>query len=212
MPTGYTQGILDGTTKDFKSYATKCLRAFGAAIHMRDEDLSAEYRPEQPSEYHEKQILKWTEDLEAAQRRDPRMFYYEHVEDLKKDIIDNRKKIEERKSQRARLDQMLREAQGWTPPTDEHQNFKRFMIQQLEETIKWDGDWEFYEEELLKSEQNLRLAETQDLETYAETLKEERIRRIQEQIKYHREHYEEDVNRCESRNRWASQLIESVSN
>ena len=35
MPTGYTAGIIDGTTKDFKEYAKHCERAF--MIHLREE-------------------------------------------------------------------------------------------------------------------------------------------------------------------------------
>jgi len=43
MPTGYTQGILDGTTKDFKEFAKHCMKAFGACVHMRDDDMKKEY-------------------------------------------------------------------------------------------------------------------------------------------------------------------------
>lgn len=43
MPTGYTAGILNGTIKTFKEFATKCSRAF--MIHMRDEAHDAPYTP-----------------------------------------------------------------------------------------------------------------------------------------------------------------------
>ena len=210
MPTGYTQGILDGTITDFKGFASTCMRAFGAAMHMRDEGLNEEYRPAEPSDYHQKQIVKWTEDLEMAQRKDPKMFYYEHIEDLKSDIADNEKKIVERKAQRAKLDALLAEAQQWTPSTEEHQNFKNFMIQQLEETIKWDGDWKWYQEELVKAQSKLEAAKNRDIETYSEVLKEERIGYIQKQIDYHTEHHNEDVKKCNDSNQWVKQLIESV--
>ena len=39
MPTGYTAGILEGKIKTFPEFAKICMRAFGAAIHMRDNGL-----------------------------------------------------------------------------------------------------------------------------------------------------------------------------
>ena len=210
MPTGYTQGILDGTITDFKGFASTCMRAFGAALHMRDEGLNEEYRPAEPSSYHQKQIVKWTEDLEAAQRRDAKMFYYERIKDLKSEIADNENLIVERKAQRAKLDAMLAEAQQWTPPTEEHQNFKNFMIQQLEETINWDGEWKWYQEELVKAHSKLEATKNRDIEAYSEVLKEQRIWYIQKQIDYHTEHYNNDVKKCNDSNQWVKQLIESV--
>jgi hypothetical protein len=210
MPTGYTQGILDGTITDFKGFASTCMRAFGAAMHMREEGLDQEYRPAEPSDYHQKQIVKWTEDLEAAQRKDPKMFYYEHIEDLKNDIADYEKKVVERKAQRAKLDDMLAEAQQWTPPTEDHQNFKSFMVDQLKETIKWDGDWKWYQEELEKAKSKLEAAKNRDIEVYSEVLKEERIGYIQKLIDYHTEHYNNDVKKCNDSNQWVKHLIESV--
>ena len=52
MPTGYTAGIIDGSIKTFEQYAKTCVRAFGAAIHMRDDSLSEEYVPREPGDYH----------------------------------------------------------------------------------------------------------------------------------------------------------------
>lgn len=37
MPTGYTAGIIDGKINTFRDFALVCVKAFGAAIHMRDE-------------------------------------------------------------------------------------------------------------------------------------------------------------------------------
>lgn len=39
MPTGYTAGILDNKITTFSEFALLCSRAFGATIHMREDDL-----------------------------------------------------------------------------------------------------------------------------------------------------------------------------
>ena len=56
MPTGYTEGIIDGKTETFQDFAKQCMRAFGATIHMRDEDMEAEITPRTPSDYSSKEI------------------------------------------------------------------------------------------------------------------------------------------------------------
>ncbi len=58
MPTGYTAGILDGKITTFQQFAKQCMRAFGATIHMRDDDMDAEITPRTPSDYYSKEIEK----------------------------------------------------------------------------------------------------------------------------------------------------------
>ena len=64
MPTGYTAGILDGTTKDFKQFAKHCSRAF--IVHLRDEPIDSEYKKREVSDYHIKEIEKAKAELKQA--------------------------------------------------------------------------------------------------------------------------------------------------
>jgi hypothetical protein len=59
MPTGYTDGVQDGTVKTLKEYALICARAFGATITMRDAplDIAIPEKFEQ-SEYYSKKITE----------------------------------------------------------------------------------------------------------------------------------------------------------
>jgi hypothetical protein len=213
MPTGYTQGILDGTTETFKDFASKCMRAFGAAMHMRDEGLDVEYRPAEPGSYHKEQIEKWERDLEQAGRKSAESFYWEQLETIKENISYNEKKIAERKRQRAKLDNMLYQVKGWTPPTEEHLNFKSFMQSQLEDTIRYDGDWEYWERELVKLKTSLGRFQEGDKTPgeWGEELRAERLAYIQEQIKYHRDHWNDDQKRCDERNQWIQTLLDSIN-
>lgn len=52
MATGFTSGIIDGSITNFKQFATQCIRAFGATLHMRDESLDVEYTPQKVSDYY----------------------------------------------------------------------------------------------------------------------------------------------------------------
>ena len=64
MPTGYTAGILDGTTKDFAEYAKHCSRAF--VLHMRDEPFDSDYKESEPSDYHANAIKEAKKELKKA--------------------------------------------------------------------------------------------------------------------------------------------------
>jgi len=63
MPTGYTAGIINGETETFQDFAKDCMRAFGATMHMRDDDMDKDYVPRTPSDYHTKQIQSSEDNL-----------------------------------------------------------------------------------------------------------------------------------------------------
>jgi hypothetical protein len=67
MPTGYTSEILDGTTKTFQDFAKICMRALGATIHMRDEKLNEEYKPQKTNNYPIKRIKQDRKKLKEIQ-------------------------------------------------------------------------------------------------------------------------------------------------
>lgn len=140
MPTGYTAAITE--TMQFREFAMKCARAFGALITMRDDPSDAPIPEEfKPDSYHADAIAKAEADLkelremdDATKERRARSAFEakskQHVESL-----------EESRATRRRYDRMLREVRDWTPPTPDHQGLKDFMIQQLEESIRFDC-WE----------------------------------------------------------------------
>ncbi len=67
MPTGYTAEILDGKITTFPQFAKQCMRAFGATIHMRDDDMDAEFTPRTPSDYYAKEIKKANQVIKEAE-------------------------------------------------------------------------------------------------------------------------------------------------
>jgi hypothetical protein len=56
MPTGYTEGVSKGEITDFKVYALRCARAFGACVMLRDEPVTDEIPEFEPSDYHQKRL------------------------------------------------------------------------------------------------------------------------------------------------------------
>lgn len=139
MPTGYTSDLYDGKDVSFETFALKCSRAMGAAIHQRDDSGDAEISFRQVSDYYLERIQKAKADLSRALERS-----YDEWEEMQDEEIRSAEEYRKNyiKDQRTRMrlyEEMLDEVIAWVPPTDKHQGLKDFMIQQLERSIDFDG-------------------------------------------------------------------------
>lgn len=141
MPTGYTSAVQDGTITEFSDFAMRCARNFGALILMRDDPMDASVPDEfKPSDHYAKTKAEAEARLaelvamDAGTAHDAAKAEFEAA---CADVRDYRQKAEtEKKRYRAMLDQVM----AWTPPTPDHEGLKRFMIQQLQESIEHDCD------------------------------------------------------------------------
>lgn len=199
MPTGYTAGILDGSIKNFSQFAKKCMRAFGAASHMRDDESSKPYEPRIPSTYHKECMEEAIKELEIANSITEK----DIIEKIKNDRSKNRKyhlgKIKEINENKIKIDSIIKYAETWTPPTDEHQNFKKFMLQQLIDTKKWDCDTKYHDDALKEME-------VIDVEKERRSM----IESAEYDIEYHTKEYKEEIKRCNEANKWAEDLLKSI--
>ena len=140
MPTGYTAGVGDGTVTSFRQFALDCARAFGACITMRDDPGGGESIPEEftPS-------LFYAEWLERARAR------LAAVEAMTQDdviaaaananierIQSYRERVAQREETRSRYEAMYKAAQKWSAPTPEHAELRKFMLDQLSQSISFD--------------------------------------------------------------------------
>jgi len=194
MPTGYTLDLHDGKDITFEEFALKCARAFGALIDMRDEPIDTP-TPEklEPSDYHLKELEKAAKRFEEIKDWDDEKAQ-EEAERLYQEALKKReesiKKIEQI---RKRYEDMLLKVRQWKPPTPDHEGLKKFMIQQLEESIEFD---------CFIPEMPQRLS--------GEELRKQQIEKILSDIEYHGKEYVEEVNRVYERNKWLLLLRKSL--
>lgn len=196
MPTGYTSKIYEGKEQTGKEFLMTCARAFGATIEMRDMGLDAEIPEEfQPSTYHQEQIniarenlLKYTEMTIEEASELAEMEYNQK-------LIDNKKYNDKKFALRDRYQNTLGEVLNWEPPTSEHEGLKKFAIEQLQESIKWDCT--IYPRENYKKETPQEYIERK----IGESLKD---------IEYYQKKWEEEVKRTNACNLWIKQLRESL--
>jgi len=205
MPTGYTYGVVEGKTKTFKEFATDCMRAFGACVHMRDDDGDVPYRKREPSDYHTNEIEKANQMIKEAQDLSDDEIIAKEKERLESGIPYHTEQIEKAKIGELRLVAMLEDVRKWIPPTDEHKPFKNFMIEQIESTIKHDSDTSYHDKELAAITEKL-------VSLNADSVREQMRKVAYKNLEYHTKEYNADVKRCDDSNKWVSDLIDSIYN
>jgi hypothetical protein len=200
MPTGYTADIAKGIT--FKEYALGCARAFGALIHMRDDNPDTPIPEKLPQDnYHKEALekaLKDLSDFKALSSKDLMNGFLKHKKDTR---AYQKKWYTEKKELAKRYANMLTQVKKYVPPTPEHENFKKFMIEQIESSIDFDcGNYaDRYKSEIIKIK-NLTKAEW-----YDDTLK-----GLQWSIDYHKKELAEESARNTGRQKWVDALRDSL--
>lgn len=203
MPTGYTEGILNGKIKTFEEFAILCIRAFGAAIHMRDESLDVQYKPREVEKYYYDSLETAKKNLEEFLKKSDDEILDDEIKSIESSINYYENKISETKNNLKKLKGILKSTKNWNPPTPDHEEFKKFMITQLEETIKWDGDYEYCEENL---NTYLDLKSNLDIEK----IKKNKLETLEQSIEYSKTRLKEEIERVNDSNQWVESLLQSL--
>lgn len=151
MPSGYTSLIQNGQAKTFKDFAYACTRAFGACYSLRDRSLSIDF-PVLPED---DEIFDYSKKLDEAindflifdqlnedEKHDQYILY------IKSSLKFYENQLEEKKKLLSKYQFFLDKAKQFNPPTDDHIAYKDFLIQQLKETISFDCDINYYQNEI----------------------------------------------------------------
>jgi hypothetical protein len=148
MPTGYTAAVCDGN-QSFEEFVWTAVRACGVFIHMRDDSLTARLRmPEKDFSQSgsPEKIAKREADIREEERdlRDVESRTTAEVETAfatykAEALADYAESYERVLPVYERLTQMRSQVADWTPPTAEHEDFKKFLLSQLDDGLKWDG-------------------------------------------------------------------------
>ena len=201
MPTGYTAGILDGTTKTFNDYAKICSRAF--MIHLRDESMGSEYKKSEVSTYHSERIEEAEDDIaRLATITDEELIEQEKIK-----LIDSKKyhldAIEKARVDEIKLNEFLEKAKAYVPPTLAHDGIATFMVSQLKDTIKHDCGGSYHENELKSIDKKIKNLDATELRNEIKT-------QAAKDIIYHTKENTAAVNRVDDNNKWYEDFINSL--
>ena len=195
MPTGYTSDLYEGKEQSFPEFVLSCAHAFGALVTLRDGPRDAPIPTfTANTDYYDAQIAKgnarlveaeaWTDeeaDAHAAQAHERAMREWNESAERRTAIVE-------------RYTAMLAEVQAWEPPTEDHVGLKTFMVEQLTDSIKFDGGNYPKPNRLHGSE-----------------FQEQEIERARRDIDYGTQHCAEEIERVATRNAWVDALRVSLA-
>lgn len=137
MPTGYTAQILDGAT--FQQYALSCARAFGALITMREDPSDAPIPDEfKPSTYHTNELRKARAEVERLRAMTPQQMKAAAERSNRMAMKAHQERVRRSNADRAKYTAVLEQAKAYKAPTKDHEAYRKFMIEQIEGSIKFD--------------------------------------------------------------------------
>lgn len=125
MPTGFTYPIIDGEITTFRDYAINCMKAFSVEGTFSFE----------PNKYYREQYDHAVEslDLFISMTEDELKSSYETYKS--NTIKQAQEAMEKQKGDNKKLEAMTAIARKFIPPTNDHQKYKEFMIEQLKISI-----------------------------------------------------------------------------
>lgn len=194
MPTGYTASVCDGKITDFPTFALSCARAFGALIDMREEPidaaLPAEIKPK--TSYYEESAAKHEARLAELSAMTPEEATAAAKASYESAMASHNKYEADKRAEADRLTAMLKQVHAWEPPSPDHVEMKKFMLEQL--TISLPGDYRPTVPALLNGE-------------------DWRVKEIVENkrgLEYDRKHIREEIERAKRRDGWLKSLRKSL--
>lgn len=196
MPTGYTQCLYDGKEIGFPEFAMKCARAFGALVEMRDDPFDAEipgYFP--PSEYAYKRYFRAQVELAVARATTMEQAVILAAQERAGEEAAQAEYEAEIVGRKAAYEDMLEQVRAWDPPTEDHRELKKFMIDQITGSIDFD----------CRDPRPLPPAPT------PEEWISSRIERLRKEVERSQASWKEDLERSASRSEWVRALRSSLA-
>lgn len=194
MPTGYTADVGEGKTT-FEEFVLTCARAFGATIMQRDEPIDVPPRIVPMSDYHERALTEAKNALAELRNMTDEDFELAAEREFLQATSEYHKRLDENKRIEDNYRSMLSKVKNWDAPTEDHQNLKQFMIEQLESSIDFDCKYVPTKPTLLS----------------ADEYKRKRKESVLNNIEYHKVEAKKERERYEMRKNWIVELYRSLN-
>lgn len=196
MPTGYTAKLNEGE-QSFEDFVWGAARAMGAFVTMRDDPADApipdEFTPD--TTFYDRRLAESRALLDEVRSMSVEEAEARAGVDYAEACEHATERATKDKAIRDRYERMLRRVRAWTPPTAEHIGFKKFMTEQLEESIRFDTGYAHPDP--------VRL-------TGAEWIEQHRAQAVKD-LEYHTAERLKEIDRARGRTGWTKALRDSLA-
>lgn len=193
MPTGYTADLYDGE-QDFEAFVLQAARGMGALITMRDDPwgtpIPEAFKPD--TSYHDEHLEEARLRLAFLSQASNEELDREAEESYQSQLKRYHNDITKTGGRLQRYREMSDKIEQWDVP-ELLDSFKKFMLDQLAESIRFDG---------YVVPEPKRLS----VEEYKAT----QIEKAEWDISYHTKHIEGEIERTNARNEWLKALRTSL--
>lgn len=193
MPSGYTEAVGKGIS--FKEFAMSCARAFGACVSMRDDPADAEIPEFKPSEYDIVELKRAKAELAKLKRMTAEQARKAAETAYEEDVRSYERGLADKKKLRDKYSAMIKKVSVWTPPSSEHLELKKFMLEQLSSAIDFDCDTRYMDKPVKLSGDAWLGAQ---------------IKEAVRDIAYHTDEQAKELESVNNRNNWVKLLRESL--
>jgi translation initiation factor 2B subunit (eIF-2B alpha/beta/delta family) len=169
-------------------------------MSQRDDDHSDKLKPDTESGYYKKEIKETELKIKKMKAMTSEQIVKAHALALK-DAKKRRESAEKKRlNELAKYNQMLSDVSAWQPPTADHEGLKKFMVDQINQSIDFDcKPYNFYESDVNALE----------AVTHKQWHKNE-LEKLQKELSRIAKSREEDLQRIAGRNKWKEQLCKSL--
>lgn len=197
MPTGYTSDIENDI--EFEDFVLGCARAFGACMHQRDDNMKIKPTLREVDTYYfeqAKDAAAKLADLEAMKPQDRVQYSKDRIA---KELEAEQEYFNKKVLLKNKYEAMLAQVHAWNPPTPDHVELKKFMVQQITESINFDCNTSYALERITSLSQK-------NPSTYFQTA----LESAREDVKFYTEQYEKHMKAVLESNQWITELYKSL--
>ena len=190
MPTGYTEDIERGIT--LKEFILKCAIMF---VGGRDGDTTLR-DPKPVDPYHKDEMAKALVNLQKIKKMSYATCERKAYKAWEKSIAYASQTIDKRLELREKYHTFRKQVEQWVPPTSNHNTLKKFMLEQIDNSILWDTSTDYYKDVL----NELRCPQS------GYEWKEMMVKMYEKDYAYHCSQYLEEQKNTICTNLWVTQL------
>lgn len=204
MPTGYTAYIEDGDITTGKEFLKLCTRAFGIAIDLKDEPLSVPTKTHyEPNPYYKEKYEKAVKVRDKMRQLTFEEAKQQIIDKYNEDVAYNKKALDIYKSEDEKYLKVRNEINSWVPPTPEHEELKKFALNQIDISMNTNY-YKYCEEELNKE---LDISDNAVWKYIKDNYK-----ICEDNVKRSYRRWQEELKRADNKNKWMKQFLDSLEN